>query len=70
MRLPFFAIKVGTYTNRERMAFIDCETIARLLEAAPNAEWRLMIVQPKYPKTRLAGFEPATYGLGNRRSIP
>ena len=40
---PFTEIKAGPQINAERSAFIDRETIAKVIDAAPDAEWRLLI---------------------------
>lgn len=39
---PFDGQKAGPQTNRERMHFVDRETTAKVLDACPDSEWRLI----------------------------
>jgi integrase len=45
---PFIDLKASGQANKERQAFIDRESIQRVIEAAPNAEWRLIIALSRY----------------------
>lgn len=45
---PFSDIKAGSQANDERKYFVDRATIDRVIEAAPNAEWRLLIALARY----------------------
>ncbi len=45
---PFADVKAGTQRNAERSVFVPRETIARVLEACPDAEWRLIVALSRY----------------------
>lgn len=45
---PFVDLKAGGEENADRKAFISQETIATVLDAAPNAEWRAIIALARY----------------------
>lgn len=47
-RNPFADIKAPGQTNRERIVFVSRQTIAKVIEAAPDAEWRLIIALSRY----------------------
>lgn len=40
---PFAGLKAGAQVNSARAVFIDRPTIAKVIDAAPDAEWRLLI---------------------------
>ncbi len=50
---PFASIKAGAQTNPDRQAFIDRETIAKVMAAAPDDEWRLLIALSRYGGLRV-----------------
>ncbi len=39
---PFAELKAGAQVNLARAVFVPCETIATVIDAAPDAEWRLI----------------------------
>ncbi len=45
---PFADLKACGQTNKERQFHIDYETIARVIDAAPDAEWRLIIALSRF----------------------
>lgn len=45
---PFAGVKAGSQVNRARQAFVEQETIAKVIAAAPDAEWRLLIALARY----------------------
>lgn len=45
---PFEGIKAGSQANRERMAFIPAEDIAKVLEVAPSTEWQALIILARF----------------------
>lgn len=45
---PFAELRAGPQTNPARSVFIEQETIERVIEEAPNAEWRLLIALSRY----------------------
>jgi integrase len=45
---PFLDIKAGSQRNEARLEFISRETIQKVLDVAPNAEWRLIIALARY----------------------
>lgn|SRR5262245_2658933 len=45
---PFVGVKAGSMENRERMHYVSREDAAKLLEFAPNAEWRAIIALARY----------------------
>lgn len=47
-RNPFAKLKAPQQVDKSREVFIDQETIHRVIEAAPNAEWRLVIALARY----------------------
>ncbi len=50
---PFTEVRAGSQQNAERLRFIDRETIRRVSEAAPNAEWRLLIALSRFGGLRV-----------------
>jgi integrase len=47
-RNPFAELKTAVNANAERFEFISAETVEKVIEAAPNAEWRLLIALARY----------------------
>jgi integrase len=45
---PFDGIKAGGQANSERMAFIEAEDIARVVEQAPSTEWKALILLARF----------------------
>jgi len=45
---PFAELKAGPQTNPTRSVFVEQETIERVIEEAPNAQWRLLIALSRY----------------------
>jgi len=45
---PFAELKAGPQTNPARQAYIDQVTIGKVIDAAPDVEWRLLIVLSRY----------------------
>ena len=50
---PFAGIANGSQRNPDRQRFIDPATIAKCIDAAPDAEWRLLIVLARYGGLRV-----------------
>jgi integrase len=50
---PFAELKAGSQTNTARQVFIDRATIAKVIEAAPDAEWRLLIALSRFGGLRV-----------------
>jgi integrase len=50
---PFAELKAGTQVNRARSVFIDQATIAKVIDAAPDAEWRLLIALSRFGGLRV-----------------
>ena len=50
---PFTDIKAGTRSNSERQRFISREDIEKIIENAPDAEWRLMIALARFGGLRI-----------------
>ncbi len=50
---PFADLKAGVQTNSARRAFIDRATIAKVIDAAPDAEWRLLIALSRFGGLRV-----------------
>jgi len=50
---PFEDLKAGPQTNVARQVFVDTATIQRVLDAAPDAEWRLLIALARYGGLRV-----------------
>jgi len=50
---PFRDISAGKKSNESRQRFIDTDAIARVIEAAPDAEWRLLIALARFGGLRV-----------------
>ncbi|MDP6543511.1 MAG: tyrosine-type recombinase/integrase [Phycisphaerae bacterium] len=50
---PFAKVKAGQSVNSDNFAFIDPETTKRLIEAAPDVQWRLIIALARYAGLRI-----------------
>ena len=50
---PFAKVKAGQSVNSDNFAFIDQETTERLIEAAPDAQWRVIIALARYGGLRI-----------------
>ncbi len=50
---PFAELRTGPQTNPARQAFIDRATIAKVIDAAPSAEWRLLIALSRFGGLRV-----------------
>jgi integrase len=50
---PFADVKAGTETNPARLHFVDRDTIARVMDAAPSIQWRLLIALSRYAGLRV-----------------
>ena len=50
---PFAALKAGPQTNTARAVFVSRETIAKVIDAAPDAEWRLLIALSRFGGLRV-----------------
>lgn len=50
---PFQDLAATTKINAERQRFIDRETISAVIDAAPDAEWRLLIALSRYGGLRV-----------------
>jgi integrase len=47
-RNPFEDIKAGSPTDKDRQHFVTQEETARVLEACPDAQWRLIVALSRY----------------------
>jgi integrase len=45
---PFADVRAGSQRNPERSVFVPRETIAKVLDACPDAEWRLIVALCRY----------------------
>ncbi len=45
---PFADLKAGSERNESRLEFVDRETIEQVIDAAPDAQWRLIIALARY----------------------
>ncbi len=45
---PFATVRVPSQVNKAREEFVSHETIARVIDAAPNLEWRVIIALARY----------------------
>lgn len=45
---PFAEVKAASNPDKSRQAFISLDTIARVIDAAPDYEWRLLIALSRY----------------------
>lgn len=50
---PFTALKAGAQVNPARSVFVSRETIAKVIDAAPDAEWRLLIAFARFGGLRV-----------------
>ena len=50
---PFDGVGKGSTANPERQRFIDRATIAKVIDACPNAEWRLLVALSRYAGLRV-----------------
>ncbi len=50
---PFMDAKTANKTNPERQRFIDRETITKIIDAAPSAEWRMLIALARFGGVRV-----------------
>ena len=50
---PFADIESGNKANPERQHFIDRDTIAKVFDACPNAEWRLLVALSRFGGVRI-----------------
>jgi integrase len=50
---PFQDITGGPKSNPERQCFIDQDTIARVIDCCPNAEWRLLVALSRFGGLRI-----------------
>jgi len=60
---PFAEVRAGSQVNTARQAFIDRPAIAAVLDACPDAEWRLLVAL-----SRFGGLRLPSEGLGLRWS--
>lgn len=52
-RNPFAELKAGAQVNPARAVFVSRETIAKVIDAAPDAEWRLLIALSRFGGLRV-----------------
>ena len=50
---PLAELRAGPQTNPSRTVFIDRQTISRVIDAAPDAEWRLLIALSRFGGLRV-----------------
>lgn len=50
---PFATLKAGAQVNHARAMFVSRETIAKVIDAAPDAEWRLLIALSRFGGLRV-----------------
>lgn len=50
---PFSELKAGPQVNHARAVFVSRETIAKVIDAAPDAEWRLLIALSRFGGLRV-----------------
>lgn len=50
---PFSELKAGAQVNAARRCFVDRDTIAKVMDAAPDAEWRLLIALSRFGGLRV-----------------
>jgi len=53
LRNPFRKLKGSVKGNPARMVFVDRETIARVIDACPDAEWRCLVALARYGALRV-----------------
>ncbi len=72
---PFTDVRTGSQKNPARLRFIDRETIARVMEACPTLEWRLIVALSRFgglrcPTETLAlRWSDIDWTVGNERII-
>jgi integrase len=50
---PFAELKTGSQVNTARAVFVSRDTIAKVIDAAPDAEWRLLIALSRFGGLRV-----------------
>ncbi len=50
---PFSELKAGSQANTARAVFVSRESIAKVIDAAPDAEWRLLIALSRFGGLRV-----------------
>lgn len=50
---PFAELKAGSQVNPARSVYVDSATIEKVIDAAPDAEWRLLIALSRYGGLRV-----------------
>ena len=50
---PFQDLEASTKSNAKRQRFIERDTVQRIIDAAPDAEWRLLIALARYGGLRI-----------------
>lgn len=50
---PFAELKAGAQVNAARAVFVSRETIAKVIDVAPNTEWRLLIALSRFGGLRV-----------------
>jgi integrase len=50
---PFADVKAGGSTNKSRMFFVTREDVQKVLEACPDAEWRLIVALSRFGGVRV-----------------
>jgi integrase len=50
---PFDGVGKGSTANPDRQRFIDRETISKVIDACPNAEWRLLVALSRFGGLRV-----------------
>jgi len=50
---PIAALKAGSQVNMARAVFVSRDTIAKVIDAAPDAEWRLLIALSRFGGLRV-----------------
>lgn len=50
---PFAELKAGAQVNHARAVFVSRESIAKVIDAAPDAEWRLLIALSRFGGLRV-----------------
>lgn len=50
---PFAELKAGAQVNHARAVYVSRETIAKVIDAAPDAEWRLLIALSRFGGLRV-----------------
>lgn len=52
-RNPFAELRAGSMTNPERQAFVTRETVAKVSEALPDDDWRLLLALSRFGGVRV-----------------